>query len=361
MSSSVTSKDKVKTIQLSLHGIGYSLYSNNERFITFANEFLADFPTIMDEPSKIVARLSCRRHPSNMRDHPLNVQYGRRVWSVDEKMLFSDPYEFPGLEIEIDWPSKELNIVGYLNTTSVRQRILTRLGGRSLRTYTLLIYYLVYFPLIKYLEQARGWGLLHAGAISSEKGAMIFSGMPGSGKSSFIFKALQDPALRIVSDNLVFHDGRSIYAFPEPIHVNMDNQQSYSDPPEEYISPTGRTFSHDRQDYSIDPAFRAWKAQPHTLIFIGLSNESRLKALSHQQAMRRLLSNNAVAKEVIAYQQFGSILDLISPHKIGQVQILNLLNNLVNSLTCFELQVKRETDPQKLGDIVMEQLSLLNF
>lgn len=361
MGSDGTSEDKMKTIHLSLHGIGYSLFSDNERFITFANEFLADFPTIMDEPSKIGARLSCSRYPSNIRDHPLYVQHGRRVWSVDEKILFSDPYEFPGLEIEIDWQPKELNIAGYLNTTSVCKRILTRLRGSSLRVYILLIYYLVYFPLIKYLEQVRGWGLLHAGAISSEKGAMIFSGMPGSGKSNFIFTAIQDPALRIVSDNLILHDGRSIYAFPEPVHVNVDHQQSNTDSPEAIILPTGRTFSHGRQDYSIDPAFRAWKAQPHSLIFIGLSNESRLKALSHQQAIRRLLSNNAVAKEVVAYQQFGSILDLISPHKIGQAQILNLLENLVNSLTCFELRVKYETDPQKLSDIVMEQLTLLNF
>src|SRR5262245_43966413 len=79
-----------------------------------------------------------------------------------------------------------------------------------------LMYFMIYYPMAWQLERTRGWGLLHASAVTMPSGrAVLLSGMGGVGKSTLGLSLLSHPGVKLLSDNLIFHDEERIYSCPE--------------------------------------------------------------------------------------------------------------------------------------------------
>jgi hypothetical protein len=80
-------------------------------------------------------------------------------------------------------------------------------AGCAGRLFLGLIYYLIYFPWAWWLERERGWTLLHAAAVTAPAGSgswgpqngVLFSGLPGCGKSTTTLAFLNQPEWQIVS------------------------------------------------------------------------------------------------------------------------------------------------------------------
>ncbi len=129
------------------------------------------------------------------------------------------------------------------------------------RSFSTLLYYLVYHPLLWHLSRKRNWHLLHGAAVASSQGALLLSGMPGCGKSTLSVALLADPRLRMLSDNLVLHDGRHVMACPELLLLDPASMKSVGKGAER-LEAVGERRVFGRDAYRPD----VWETQPVELL-----------------------------------------------------------------------------------------------
>ena len=239
-----------------------------------------------------------------------------------------------------------------------RLKSISSLGGRAVRerTYAILIYYLVYFPLILYMERSRDWHPLHASAVAWPEGAVILAGLGGVGKSTLTLALLRDPLARLLSENLILHDQKQVYAFPEPIHLDAQSLALLGDVSGR-ISPTNQAYSHNRQSYELPTWARVESAKPCLACFLCQGKESGLSPLGNETALEMILSADLLARELNEYSQQAAAFDLISPGIVSVQRRIAALKQLLASVVCYNLTVRPGEDLAAVVSLVQRRLT----
>jgi hypothetical protein len=243
------------------------------------------------------------------------------------------------------------------------------------RLFVSLIYYLVYFPCAWWLERERDLTLLHASAIATSEGGLVFSGLPGCGKSTAALAALNAPEWQVVSDNLLFTDGRQVFACPEPVHVDARTRALVGDGSTEAdidrlrsgrrsvaavlagrVRPTGRRFSHQRQDYEITSEARRLSTTPRALGFLHVGRETAVRPVDQASAARRLMANDCLAKEWMAYQESAAAMHQVWPAVGDQERRWGNLTALTRSVPCYDVTIARNGDVQQAMKYVTQAM-----
>jgi hypothetical protein len=332
------------SLALTLHDATLRLETDHALFLTYARRYLADLPSAADAAPNVVVNLHWDAVPARLGEGTEVFRWGRRVLQADRRILQTEIVHLPGLQLEAHWSDQKLVIDAYYRPTSRLERLAHWLGREIPPLFTILIYYLVYFPLIHYLEQTRGWHLLHAGAVTRPDGAWLLAGLPGSGKSTFTVGLLAHPQAKLLSENLLLFDAHQLYAFPEPIHLSQTSQLLLPADARQRVTNTGRDFSHGRQDFWLPPEARAWQTQPKALFFLALTSQTECRPIPTDVALNRLLAFDRLAKEIDAYAQFAASLELVAPQP-GRIYHHHLaLESLVSSLNCYELYLQQGAD-----------------
>ena len=285
-------------------------------------------------------------------------QLGRRIWAGPHRLQHAEILRVPGLQMDIGWRDGALTVHAAYTWPTRRARwfAAVRASARE-RLFVSLIYYLVYFPCAWWLERERGWTLLHASAIATPEGGLVLSGLPGCGKSTAALAALNVPEWQIVSDNLLFTDGSQVFACPEPIHVDARTRAlvgdgsteasmvSSAEPLAEVLAgrvrSTGRRFSHQRQDYEIAPQARRSSTTPLALGFLHVGRETAVRHVDQAVAVRRLMANDCLAKEWMAYQESAAAMHAVWPGIGDQERRWGNLAALVRSIPCYDVTIAR--------------------
>lgn len=200
-------------LTLSLHEVGLELRSDNPRFLDYAGHYLRDLVVPTMDRAHVIVHLAWGQSIVSATDGQWE-RLGRRLLRDEKRIVQTEVLALPGLQLSVATTGDGLEIEAGFRFPSRRSRLIYVLQGRAgeARLFITLIYFLVYFPLFWYLERERGWYLLHAGAVAHPHGGIVLAGLPGVGKSTFTLALLADPAVRLLSDNLVFHDGEQVYA-----------------------------------------------------------------------------------------------------------------------------------------------------
>jgi hypothetical protein len=344
-----------------LHGVRLTLCSERDDFLAFARAYLAplmdNVVELEDESTSphIHVQMTWAAHPpmkTISESHDGMEQLGRRLWAGSERLRFTEIWQLPGLALDVTWHDEMLTVQAAYTWPSRRARWLASLlpAARE-RLFVGLIYYLVYFPWAWWLERERGWTLLHAAAVAAPAGAgifgpqdgVIFSGLPGCGKSTTALAFLNQPEWQIVSDNLVFTDGQQVFACVEPIHVDERTRVLVGDGDNmsERVCSTGRRFSHGRQDYEVSAAARSPSATPRALGFLHVGRETVVRRLDSGDSARRLLANDLLAKEWLAYQESAAAMHLVWPNVGDQERRRANLLALAQSMPCYDVTTAR--------------------
>ncbi|MBN1217452.1 MAG: hypothetical protein JXM69_00870 [Anaerolineae bacterium] len=344
---------------VSLHGATLRLETEQQLFLTYAQQYLADLLTSEETSPGVRVCLHWDACPSQAWYNGSVRYWGRRIWQVGNKVLQTETLYLPGLQLAAEWSNRTLIIDAYYRPVSKLQRLRFRFGREIPSVFIILIYYLIYFPLINYLEQTRGWGLLHAGAVSRPDGAWILSGLPGSGKSTFTFSLLAHPQARFLADNLLLFDAEAVYALPEPIRLSLDSRALLPSAAKQRLVDTGRNFTHGRRDFLLRPEDRDWQNQPQALLFLGLANRAGCQPISPGMALDRLLASNQTAREIHLYTQFAAALNLISPNPdmMGDRHIATL-RTLLSRLACYEFWLAKGQELDQAVDLANQILTV---
>ena len=341
-----------ESLALRLHGVGLELGSNNPKFLSYARYYLRDLVAPSAERAQIQVHLAWGRSIAPATGESL----GRRLLWDGTRIVQTEVLALPGLQIGAALNGKGLIVDAGYRFPSRRSRLGYVLQGQAgeARLFVTLIYFLVYFPLCWYLEQERGWYLLHAAAVAHPNGGVLLAGLPGVGKSTFTLALLADPTVRLLSDNLAFYDGEQVYAFPEPIHLDQRSRALLPDMGGR-LSAAGRAFSHGRYDYQLAPTDRADATRPRVIGILRLASQTEIRAMSREVCLERLLAYDRLAKEVDEYSKQVAVFSLLAPQPEASRRRLEALERLLSKVDCYEIAVPSGVN---LGPIA-EQVSHL--
>lgn len=355
---------ETSALALSFHGINYRLESDHLPFVKYARQYLAglfepclEFEAPAPQPVDALTRLHWNAAPPAGLKSGCARQWGRRLWQVDGRALLAELPLLPGCQIEARWLEGRLEIDAYYRPVSWRERVGLRLEQSRERLFSALVYYLVYFPLIHYLEQTRGWQLLHSAAIQSPvsdrpESAVLLAGLPGSGKTTLSLALLGAPQAQLVSDNLLLAGEQRVYACPENIHVSAQSLSLLPPGVQDRLADAGRGLSYNRRDHALPATARCQQSSPRAFFFVGLSDRLECRLLQAGLALERSLAFDEQAREIQAYRQFAASLELIAPQQGSVEARLATLRALFNQVACYELWLERDAPLQAAVELV---------
>lgn len=348
-------------LSFSLHGAVCHLESSYSFFLDYAGQTLAGLLEAKKPgtPPVITSRLHWDSEPPGQWQAGTARYWGRRLLQCGERILQTEVLSVPGLQLEVSGTAAGLTLEAYYRPVARMEKLAHRLNHVSVRLMNALIYYLVYFPVFYYLEQSRGWRVLHAAGLSLPHGGCLLAGLPGSGKSTFALSLLASTQAQLLSDNLLLFDSRQIYACPETIHLSRESQDLLPVDTMNSLRSSGRSSSFNRREYILPGEWRAEKSYPRALFFVGLAENFTCQSVPAGVAVERLLAADQMAREVQAYTQFASPLRLVAPqlswqHRPGQVShqgvvptilqptdLRTMLKALLAGMDCYELWLQK--------------------
>jgi hypothetical protein len=336
---------------VSMHSVSCRLESSCISFMEYARSYLNEMIASSEEEPVVKSTFRWGELPGKPGSGEV-LQRGRRLLQEirSEKLyrlILTEILDLPGLQIELRWEEGVLLIDAYYRPESRLARAAGRFNPYLPRVYVILVYYLVYFPLVYSLYLKNKWHLFHAGAVEKKGSGWVLAGLPGSGKSTFTLSLLSQQGTSLLSDNLLMFDESQVYACPEPLHLGRDSIKVIEKSVLNRLENRKRKFSHDRNDFCIEENKRAWSVAPNNLVFLGLAERGKHRTLTNEMALERLVGYDRMAKEVNAYEQFAASLDLlvseIKTKPAGRVADKNnKMAALLSRMNCWDLWIKKD-------------------
>ncbi len=345
-------------VAIQLHGVRVRIESELPAFADYARAALEPW-TVADEGRfDIRSRVEWRDGRPPSKSAKGEGGFDKIVWTrrPDRDLLVGIDGaqwlridDFPDLQMQLAMKGEALEIGGryffHLAAGSGAES-LQRLRHRGhldelrAKRFSTLLYYHFYHPLLWWLSRGAGWQVLHGGAIATPKGAVVLAGMPGCGKSTLTVALLADPRHRMLSDNLVLHDGMNAIACPELLLLDETSRRLAGAGAERLI-PTGETRVYARDAYGI--ADIELSPQPiAALLHVERASEFVLKPLDPYESAARLRAANTMAKEVRRIAIMNEVLDVVSGAR--RYDEASAPDRLAQSVPSFALQVPPVSD-----------------
>ena len=272
----------------------------------------------------------------------------RNIWIGDYSIFISKIERLPGLSINAQLKNDKLYINAVFEdiTINLLKKILSfKRNYQQQKQFLLigLIYYLIYFPYLYYLERFNNLSLLHAGAVKYKQNGIILSGLGGIGKSTFAFGTLLLDECKFLSDNLIFYDKKNIYPFPEPIALNPKSLNMLNNI-DKILIKKDIASTHGRMFYQINPNFFSDQAIPQYLFWLQWGNENKLISFDKERCVKNLLDINLLANELREYYIFAATLDLAFSKSLPPDLYYKNLSKLLSNVDCYILEFKPNID-----------------
>lgn len=208
------------------------------------------------------------------------------------------------------------------------------------KKYFSLMSYLVYHPIIWYLERTRGWTVLHASALDSARGGIVIGGLAGVGKSTACVALMQRAGARLISENIIFTDGSLIYPCYEPIRLDERSLALLGEDPRGLTPMAYPEGVKEKRLYHPSHGLPQ-KVRPVVLFLPQFSARRYLRELDPAVAAEKIMAMNALVRELDDYRWYAAALDL-TWLKAGQAaNRIQVLQSLARQLRSFELGIDR--------------------
>ena len=191
-----------------------------------------------------------------------------------------------------------------------------RVDRKRNRLFFKLMYFMIYYPMAWQLERTRGWGLLHASAVTMPSGrAVLLSGMGGVGKSTLGLSLLSHPGVKLLSDNLIFHDEERIYSCPEPVRLDAASVAGMTEaglePQRTKLPPT----AHPKPTYGVGAGRLAAAGPPGAVFFLRFAPKPGVTPIDAGRAASMLIAGNDLAREIKDYRPSSALLSNLAAER----------------------------------------------
>ena len=315
----------VESVAVRVHGIVVEVSSDEGQFVDYVRETLAPF--VVTEPVSPQIQSSLRWFdepaPASLAQTFPSAKWERRpdrdLYLGKDTAYWLRIDDFEPLCLSITAAGESLHIVGHyyfqLGRSVATERLRRLRYGRDMerlkaRRFSTLLYYLVYHPLLWHLVRRGGWALLHGGAVSSDEGAVVFSGMPGCGKSTLAVAMLGDPKWDMLSDNLVLVRGSEVIACPEVLLLDAGSM-ARAGAGGARLQSTGERRVYGRDAYRPD-RYQMKPMKVRALVDVERAAATEIRSAGDSEAASMLLADNDMAKEVRRIRIMSRVLDAVT-------------------------------------------------
>ncbi|HYC01372.1 MAG TPA: hypothetical protein VEC57_19725 [Candidatus Limnocylindrales bacterium] len=342
-------------IAFEMHGVRLRLESELPEFLDYARVALQPYATAVEGAFDISSRLEW---VDGVPARSLEAAFPGAGWQhrLDRDLYIDGPRgywlridDFPDLQLAIAEEGGRIQVRGRYHFYLARDargdklrrfRYRNALGDLRGRRFSTLLYYLFYHPLLWRLSRLEGWHVLHGGAVATPAGAVVLAGMPGCGKSTLAVAMLADASCRMLSDNLVLHDGLRALACPELLLLD-ENSRRLAGAGASRLTATGERRVYARDAHRI--AQVELEPQPIAAIFhVERGQRSRVQRIDATESAARLRAANLMAKEVRRIAIMNEVLDAVACTR--RTDEAGVVLQLAAAVPSYELRVGSLTD-----------------
>lgn len=224
----------------------------------------------------------------------------------------------------------------------------TERRNREERLYQIMLK-TIYYPMFYYFQRMREMTMLHASAVIYKQKGVVFCGLEGIGKTSYVLSLMERPETFFISDNLLFADRKQIYPCYELIRLHREQAALVND---QYIR-----FNQSRcmKNFYMPPENclknSVW---PDLLIFVQFGDTHAVMPLPLEEAVARALHMSKLSGELQGYQARYYLYNLLPRHKTSSEK--DILHALFEKTKCICVQMNRHYTFEQNMKFMMQQI-----
>lgn len=347
-----------RAINIEIQGVRLRLISENSDCLDFVRLHTDPYLSKGDRQPNIEVRFRWNKlgvfgsHRSGFEYQEGLNKVGRRILTDGNGNLHKIFDDVPGLEM-LFTVDKEDNLSvaadyhfrpGLGPVQSILNSVFfTRRLAKQRSEIARLIFYLVYYPVLWYLDRHRSLYVIHGSAVKYKDEGIILTGIPGVGKSTLTLSLLSCPDARLLSDNILLYDDKRVYSCYESVRLDKRSLEMLPDL-SFHLSRIGSHASYDRDFYEINKASMIDSVKPTLLFIPQLSDVNGVRPISLGECVERTLAFNHLAGEMRRYASFSAALNLLRIAERSQVRMAETLEKLLQNVRCYELSVRARGD-----------------
>lgn len=363
-------------LDITMADLSASLVSSHSSFMAYAAEHLSPLLSAGGRPVSVEATLDWHEEMPPVEraaTYPaINSmeRIDRDVYRSATEIAWFRIDELPSLYLHFAWDGDRLRVHGdfyvYLSRNIYANWIKRGLRRRHLeqlrqRRFTTLLYYLLYYPCFWVLERTRDLHPIHAAGVEVQGTAVVLAGPSGVGKSTLVTGLAGHPRARLLSDTFLLHNGKTVYAVPEPLLLDQWSQR--------WLGNTAVNLKRIAHRYSLSRNGFHWPTERSSgsgiaslLLFPHRSSAHYLRPLSPSSARGRLTASNLIVNDLRRYWAFASVIELVDPTPLVLARE-DSIAKLLNAVSAYELgicpTVSRNAVASELDAVLGETCPLL--
>jgi hypothetical protein len=204
-----------------------------------------------------------------------------------------------------------------------------------------LMSWFVFYPMAWYLERFRGIYLMHASGIDLAGQGIVIAGVGGVGKTTTGVSLLAQPGARLVSENLIFHDGSRIYSCYEPIRLDDQSVELLGERRSilaECAIPDG---ANHKNVYHVARSAVVDASEASALFVPRFTHHSYIRPLELDRCQEMLVAFNELTREVNDYYWFAATLNVLWAAPGSLERRAMTLRSLLQRVNRFEIGIDR--------------------
>jgi hypothetical protein len=280
--------------------------------------------------------------------------FGKRMRLSQDELVWFDTHRDKDLQLRFRRSGAATAFdVDYWYHPSAKK--LARFPDYLQRKFFTLARYLVHFPIAWHLGRTRGWVLVHASAVAMGDEAILVAGPGGAGKTTTCVGLMGRPGVRLVTENLLFTDGSTIYPLQEPIRLTDDSLALLDERQLGALTPLGVAGGSKHKSLfhlPYDPASPA--ARPVALFIPRFTEQGFATRMQPAVASELVAASNRLTLELNDYDWYTAALDLLWPAPGHAARQIHVLERLTANASCYALGIDRSKGVGAVVDRIVD-------
>jgi len=345
-----------------MHGVTLTLEANHPPLLAYAAEHLNGLVEAPVARPDLLVRCWWSQGKRNQAVNPfptdgvLNV-IGKRMLGNADELIWLNTLRMQGLQLRFSRQQGQW-VFDVSYSFHPKKDKLESLPEYAYTKYFSLMSYLVYYPLMWYLENFCGWMALHASALNSVHGGIIIGGLGGVGKTTTCVALLQRAGIELIAENLIFTDGAFVYSCNEPIRLDEKSLEMLGDNPAGLIPMAFPEGLKKKWLFHLKSNQLSAKAKPAVLFLPQFAPQRYLMPLTAEIAAERLVAVNRLTRELDDYGWYAAALDMTWPRPGQAGHRVQVLRQFAEQVRCFELGIDRSAGVEAVVEDVFRTLSV---
>jgi hypothetical protein len=350
----------MRRIGLMLHGVALNLSCNFEPLLEYLGHLLeSDVCPVWDAPDLEVTgiwrtEIPPWEHVTPFTHDGVEQAFGKRMLLGDNELVWFNTHRDKDLQLRFRRRGEQtLFDVDYVYHPDPEK--LARSADDHERKFFKLARYLVHFPVAWHLERIRGWTLMHASAVAAGDEAVLVAGPGGAGKTTTCVGLMARPGVRLVTENLLFTDGRHVFPMREPIRLTDESLALLGEQHRRLLVPLGLAGgAKGKSLFRLPDDQASHPLRPAALFIPRFTTQGSVRPIASEIATELLWATNRLTLELNDFYWYTAALDLLWPAAGHAAQPSRVLARLTSHTPCYTLGIDRGAGVEAVVERVLD-------